>query len=305
MRKSAQRYREISDDVMEWIGIRRAGCVSSVLRHSWALCFLAVTVVTAQEAFEVASIKPRTGDRAIGGVSTPDRFVRADATLRDLIRYAYNVQEFQIEGGPAWLGSTRFDVNAKAASAPSSPDGMRGLVRRLLEDRFALRTRTESRDMARYDLVIARSDGRLGEKLRRSSIDCEAIVGSGTVSAEDRARCDLRFRPKVDSSGGSPRISSMTLMVQGIRLTRLATLLQNEVERIIIDKTGLDGTFDLELEFAPQAKRPIGLPGPPSPPADGPNLFTALPEQLGLKLESVRGAVPVIVIDRAELPTPD
>jgi uncharacterized protein (TIGR03435 family) len=96
----------------------------------------------------------------------------------------------------------------------------------------------------------------------------------------------------------------MTLMLQGVRLSRLATLLQNEVERVIVDKT-LDGTFDLELEFAPQGRRPVGLSGPSSPSPDGPSLATALQEQLGLTLESVRGPVPVVIVERAELPSPD
>jgi uncharacterized protein (TIGR03435 family) len=322
MRKSAQRYREISDD-MRCVG---GGCVGPVLpdrpvspslRRSSFLCFFSLALmmlgvssgVNAQspEAFEVVSIKPRTGDRAVGGPGTPDRFVRADATLRDLIRFAFNVQEFQIEGGPGWIASSRFEVNARAASAPSGPDGMRGLVRRLLADRFALRVRTESREMSRYDLVVARRDGRLGEKLRPSMFDCDAVMSSGAATADDRARCDLRFRPKMgQGSGGRPMISSMTLMLQGVRLSRLADLLQTSVERVVIDKTGLDGTFDLDLEFAPSGRfRPVGLPGPPSPPSDGTPLETALQEQLGLTLESVRGPVPVIVVDSAELPTPD
>ena len=98
----------------------------------------------------------------------------------------------------------------------------------------------------------------------------------------------------------------MTLLLQGVRIARLASLLQNEVQRVIVDKTGIDGTFDLELEFAPAGRfRPAGLPAPPSSSSDGPPLETALQEQLGLKLESVRGPVPVVVIDDAELPTPD
>lgn len=276
MRKSAQGYREISDRVMRWIGIgqrrarlfRLAGDLSVLiaLRRSLAGRFLTLAMIaasslglSAQEAFEVASIKVRTGDRVIGSTSTPDRFVRPDATLRDLIRYAYDVQDFQIEGAPAWSASSRFDVNAKAATVPGSPAGMRALVRRLLADRFSLRTRIEPREMSRYDLIVARQDGRLGEKLRASTIDCDAVIASGTATADDRARCDLRFRPKmVQGSGGLPGIATMTLMLQGVRLSRLATLLQNEVERAIVDKTGLDGTFDLELEFAPQARRPIG-----------------------------------------------
>jgi uncharacterized protein (TIGR03435 family) len=321
MRKSAQRYREISDD-MRCVGSDCAGPVlrdrpvSLSLRRSSFLCFFSLVSMMfgvssgvntqSPEAFEVVSIKERTGDRVIGGASTPDRFVRADATLRDLIRFAFNVQEFQIEGGPGWIASSRFEVNAKAPSVPAGPDGMRALVRRLLEDRFKLRTRSDSREMSLYELVVARRDGRLGERLRRSSIDCESLMESAAATADQRARCDLRFRPKMDSTRGRPSIVSMTLMLQGVRLSRLAGLLQTSVERVVIDKTGLEGAFDLDLEFAPTGRfRPAGLPGPPSPPSDGPPLETALQEQLGLKLESVRGPVPVIVVESAELPMPD
>jgi uncharacterized protein (TIGR03435 family) len=260
------------------------------------------------EAFEVASIKPLSGDRRPGpAASSPDRFTRPDATLLDLIRYAYNVQEFQIEGSLSWMRSARFEVNARASSALATPDGMRALVRRLLADRFMLRVRTESRERPGYDLVVARRDGRLGEKLRPSTLDCDAVVASGAATADDLARCDLRFRPKMaQGSGGRPAIVSMTLMLQGVRISRLAVLLQNELQRVIMDKTGLAGTFDVELEFAPTGRfRPAGLPGPQSPGSDGPTLETAVQEQLGLKLESARRPVPVVVIERAELPTPD
>ena len=309
MRNSAQRYREISDRVMRCVGIELGLRRRLLVRFLWLAGVLSSVTNGAHaqtaDVFDAASIKPRTGERATSAPSAPDRLVRADTTLRDLIRFAFNVQEFQIEGGPAWIGSSRFDVNAKAPSAPSGTDGMRRLVRRLLADRFALRARIAPREMTTYDLLVARSDGRLGEKLRRSSLDCEAVMASGAATADDRARCDLRFRPKMADIGGRPGIYSMTLMLQGVRLARLAALLENEVERPIIDKTGLDGTCDLELEFAPQGRRPAGLPGPPSPVSDGPPLGTALQERLGLKLESTRGAVPVVVIERAELPSPD
>jgi uncharacterized protein (TIGR03435 family) len=270
-------------------------------------CLMTAADAQVPDAFEVVSIKPRTGDRVPGGSSTSDRFVRADTTLRDLIRYAYDVQEFQIEGGPGWIGSSRFDVNARAAAVPAGPDGMRALVRRLLVDRFRLRARMEPREMPRYDLVVARRDGRLGEKLRPSLFDCESMRASGAASADDLARCDLRFRPKMaQGSGGRPSIISMTLMLQGVRIARLASLLQNEVQRVIVDKTGIEGTFDVDLEFAPAGRfRPAGPPAPPSSSSDGPPLETALQEQLGLKLESVRGPVPVVVIEGAEVPTPD
>jgi hypothetical protein len=217
---------------------------------------------TSAAAFEVASIKPRTGERVVGGTTTPDRFARADATLRNLIRYAFDLQDFQIEGGPEWVVSSRFEVTAKAAGAPSGPDGMRALVRRLLQ--------------------------------------CE------TTSTDPR--CRTRFNTKMTSATGNqpPGIYSMTLVLEGTTMARLAGLLQNEVRRAIVDRTGLIGTFDLELEFAPQGPRPVGLPPGPAPtPSDGPPLATAIQEQLGLRLESARGHVPVLVVDSATLPTPD
>jgi uncharacterized protein (TIGR03435 family) len=98
----------------------------------------------------------------------------------------------------------------------------------------------------------------------------------------------------------------MTLVLEGTTMARLAGLLQNEVRRAIVDRTGLIGTFDLELEFAPQGPRPVALPPGPAPtPSDGPPLATAIQEQLGLKLESARGPVPVLVIESAALPTSD
>lgn len=138
------------------------------------------------EAFEAASIKPKTGERAGPAPTSPDRFIRPDATLGELIRYAYNLQEFQIEGGPSWLTSSRFDVNAKAAAVPTSIDGMRSHVRRLLQDRFALKAHLESRERSLYEMVVARGDRRLGERLRPSTLDCEALLSAGTATPDDR-----------------------------------------------------------------------------------------------------------------------
>ena len=258
------------------------------------------------DAFEVVSIKLRTGDRVGTVASAPDRFIRPDTTLRDLIRYAYDLQDFQIDGGPGWSRTSRFEVTAKAATAPAAPDGMRALVRRMLQDRFALKTHVEPRELSLYEMVVARRDRRLGERLRQSALDCEAIMSGGSATADDRVRCDLRFRPKVTTGdNGRPTIASMTLILQGTTMARLAALLQNEARRAIVDKTGLTGTFDLELEFAPQGPAPAGLPSPAPSSSEGPPLLTAIQEQLGLRLEPGRGQVPVLVIDSAEMPAPD
>jgi uncharacterized protein (TIGR03435 family) len=281
-----------------------------------ALVFGAASVLLAAqiETFEAASIRVRSGDRVTGGLTTADRFVRPDSTLRDLIRFAWNLQDFQIEGGPDWIASSRFEVNAKAATAVT-PDAMRGLVRRLLQDRFALKPRVEARELPLFELVTARTCRGdacvppLGEHLRASTMDCEALLQGRPAppTAQDRAQCDLRFRPKMSTGpDGRPAISTMTLTLQGTTMSRLAALLQNEVQRAVVDRTGLEGTFDLELEFAPQARVPlVGLPAPPSPPSDGPPLMTALQEQLGLKLQSAPGPVSTLVIDGANQPAPD
>ena len=163
-----------------------------VIRARFALAVAATVVIVAAasprldaqgpssiETFEVASIKPRTGERAGPVPSSPDRFIRPDATLGELIRYAYDLQEFQIEGGPGWLTSSRFDVNAKAAAPPTSIDGMRALVRRLLQDRFGLKAHLESRELSLYEMVVARRDGRLGERLRPSTLDCRGAPVGG------------------------------------------------------------------------------------------------------------------------------
>lgn len=165
-------------------------------------------------SFEVASVRPVTGDPAFGGPASPDRFVREYDSLRDLIAYAYDVPLFLIEGGPDWVRSSRFAVEARADGVPS-PDGMRLMVRRLLSERFGVRVHTEGRDMDRFALVMARTDGRLGDRLRPSALDCAAIVAArgpdyrhpaGPPQPGDPPRCAAMFRV----AGGQ-----LTIMLQG------------------------------------------------------------------------------------------
>ena len=271
---------------------------------------LATTPPRAQEpasdlpAFEVASIKPRTGERAFGGPSAPDRFVNADTTLRGLIRFAYDVQDFQIDGGPDWVDEARFDVSATAAGQPTR-DEMRQMVRRLLAERFGLRTHVETREMPIYALVMARADRALGAQMRPATFDCGALLDKGAGALPPRGpgepapRCAWRI-------GLNAAVSRMFL--DGASVPRFAALIQPMLRRIIIDRTGLTGTFDIELEFATdQIELPLPLPpdAPAGTPRDGLSLFTAVEEQLGLKLESERGPVDVIVIDAARMPDPD
>lgn len=254
-------------------------------------------------AFETATIKESTGPSP--GVRAPDRFSRPYITLSQLLIYAYGVLEFQIEGGPTWVREQYFDVQAKAEGRPAA-DQMRMMVRRLLAERFNLKTHIETRDLPRYALVMTRSDRRLGPRLKRSAIDCPAIVAArgpdyrpptfpGPLQPGDPPRCALM----VAAGGGS-----MTMFVEGQPMPEIARLLQPQAGRIVLDKTGLTGTFDMQLETEPRL--PPGFPADAfGVPREGLSLFTALPEQLGLKLESERGPVDILVIDSVDPPTPN
>lgn len=149
------------------------------------VCVVMAAVAAAQEpelpAFEVASLKPQAGSPAYIP-SAPDRFTNSQATLHSLIAYGWDVQSFQIEGGTEWGGSRRFDVNAQAPRRVDLPT-MRLMVRRLLAERFALRTHVEMRELPIYALVAARREGGRAPGLTPAAVDCAAILAERAGAA--------------------------------------------------------------------------------------------------------------------------
>jgi uncharacterized protein (TIGR03435 family) len=274
-------------------GLVALGCVA----------LFAIPVLGAQVAdvppFEASSIKDT--DHATPFRAGPDRFVRSYITFVQLLIYAYDISDFQIEGGPDWVRSRRYDVEAKAdRSRPASE--MRLMVRRLMAERFNLKAHIETRERPRYALVTTRDDKRLGPKLKPSAFDCPAIVAargpdfklpSGPPQPGEPPRCGIVAR-----LGGGSR----TLMAEGQPMSAIAKMFQSLAGRVIVDKTGLPGTFDIELEteITELGNLPPNAFGEPK---EGLSLSTALREQLGLKLESERGPVDVLVIDSVDLPT--
>jgi bla regulator protein BlaR1 len=282
------------------------------LRPLWLRAQSAAPAIGSQ-AFEVASVKPnKSGDGRIGFQIQPGgRFTATNVPVRELIRMAYGIQSFQLVGGPDWIGSERFDIVAKAESdpPPSPPGGPPGpilmMVRNLLVERFKLAVHNETRDLPIYALVMARADGRLGPQFRASQVDCAAV----RAAARGRGGPPLAppkpgERPPCGMFGGFGRIAA-----GGVSIAQLAMSLSPRVNRVVLDRTGLTGLYEFELEFTPD-QMPQGPPppgAPPLPPIDpnGPSIFTALQEQLGLKLDAQRGPVEVLIIDGVEQPTPD
>jgi uncharacterized protein (TIGR03435 family) len=258
-----------------------------------------LTPAAAQEggSFEVASIRRNLSRTQLGsGLAGPQpggRFIAREATLQRLVGDAYDVEE--VEGGPAWVRSDRFDVNARGAG--QSQDDIRRMLRALLADRFKLVVHRESREMPVYTLTTARADRRLGPRLQPSDPKCAEEARNFFPGA-------LGFPPPC----GDFRLGAGALSARGVTLGNLAKLLAGRAGRPGIDRTGLEGVYDLTLEWSSD----LGLrPAPPDAAGaadlrpDGLSLFTALEEQLGLRLEPGRGPVDVIVIDRADPPTPD
>jgi uncharacterized protein (TIGR03435 family) len=252
-------------------------------------------------AFEAASVKPSAPDaqgqhlrREPGG-----RVSISNVPLRELIKFVYQLQDFQIDGVPAWASSESFDIVAKAAEdvPPVLPgtavDPLIVMLRTLLADRFRLQVHRESREMPAYALVLSKP-GVLGAGLKRSTTDCPAIAREqqATRSAQPSSvgsQCGFRAALGVITSGGFP-------------LSQLLNPLSQLVRRPVVDRTGLQGGFDYELRFAPENLQ-AGAPNAADP--GGASVFTALQEQLGLKLEPARVPIEVLVVDHIERPTSD
>jgi uncharacterized protein (TIGR03435 family) len=273
-------------------------CISTIVRAA-GLQAPALPAST-DLSFEAVSIKVRTSG-GNGPVSSPDRYDRSNTVLRDIIADAYNVQRFQVGDLPDWNGAVRFDIAAKAAFAPSA-EQMRVMLQRMLADRFALRVHTEPREMPIYILRLARDDGRLGNHIKKTSVDCAA------VEAERRQQGNATVRPQtVDgfpvcatAMTARPGPGAVTLLYRagGVTSSQLADWLSSYVGRTVVDRTQLDGRFDIDLSFTPSG-------APSTSVDDAVSVFTAVQEQLGLKLESTRGPVNVVVVDHVEHPTED
>jgi uncharacterized protein (TIGR03435 family) len=262
--------------------------------------------------FEVASVKPnKSGDqRAMLSLPPTGRLTATNVPLRLLLRQAFDVQDFQLVGGPSWVNTDRFDIVAKAPDGVTDQNQIRPMLLALFADRFKLVTHTETREMPIYSLVLARSDGRLGPKLSVTKVDCAAMFsGRRGAPLPPPPPAPAQLPPPIECG---VTIGTGMMNVGGMAMLEFARALSQFAGRIVLDRTGLKERYSFQLQYAPEG-RGFG-PGPglgpagPEPAAVDPNipsLFTALQEQLGLKLESDKAPIDVIVIDRIEQPIED
>jgi uncharacterized protein (TIGR03435 family) len=238
----------------------------------------------AKPEFEVATIKPARPDGRFSLTVNRSGMLNTTSTsLSDLIKFAYGLHPRQILNGPTWLESEKYDVTGKPdVDGLPSPDQLKMMVQKLLADRFQLAFHRDKKELSVYAIIVAKG----GAKISKNETDSASLPGFGL----------------------GPR----GLNVHNATIAEFAAVLQsNMLEQPVVDQTGFGSTrYDFVLRWTPDPSQgQLGGPPPsaaPTPDADAPpDLFTAVQQQLGLKLESTKAPVEVLAIDRVEKPSPN
>jgi uncharacterized protein (TIGR03435 family) len=258
------------------------------VRKAAAALAVLLTPLQAQQTvakFDVASVRPnKSGIRGSGFNPQGNRLTATNVSLFLLIEWAYEMEDFRISGGPAWMKSDRFDIAAESEGGPSIARLrlvlQRLMLQSLLADRFHLQVHRQTKELPVYELSVAKGGSKLKE-----------------------GRCIGTPSP-ANPCGGTSGSARGILMGRAVSLQTMAKDLSGVLGRVVLDKTMLRGEYDFDLTWTPDETFARG-PGDPDAPAADPNgasIFTALQEQIGLTLKSAKGLVDVLVIDRAELP---
>jgi uncharacterized protein (TIGR03435 family) len=251
---------------------------NNFMKLGWFLLF-AIPVYGQAPVFETASVKPSQSLREGSSIrNQPGRFQTVNTTLAQLIQYALPAQDFQVVGGPGWIKDARFDIVASFGQPDNDVKDqterivrIRARLRHLLEDRFQLQLREEQREMPVFALEVEKGGLRM-----------KAAEPLGNVNM----------------NGGA---AGSTISGKGVTMPRLAGILSGIASRPVNDETGLDGAYDVELKYSLEMAAP-DAGAPARDPSTSPSLFTALKEQLGLRLTGKRGSAAVWVVVRAEKP---
>ena len=264
------------------------------------------TAGTPPPSFEVASIKPnRSGQMNISIMFQPGRFTASGIPIKQLITLAYDVKDFQVSGGPSWISSEKYDIEAKEPDSVVQeleklpPDQrsklLRSMLQSLLADRFKLKLNHETRELPAYALVVAKNGPKIHEAKPGDTYP------NGIKGPDGQGHAQMM------------RMGPGQLTGQGLPMLGLVHLLSQQLGRDVLDQTGLKGNYDFTLTWTPEQGEMMMPRGPeggnpgaesaPAPDSSGPSIFTAIQEQLGLKLESTKGPVEVLVVDHVERPS--
>jgi uncharacterized protein (TIGR03435 family) len=244
-------------------------------------------------SFEVASVKPTASgsDRALIQ-AVPGRLLMENFAPRTLIVVAYGIADYQVAGGPSWIGSDRYDVQGTAGGDTTVQEMEGPMLQALLLDRFKLAFHRETQQLPVYELIRANGKAKL-QPTQEGTCTVYAVDAPppSAVGARGATFCGY---PHLTQNG---RIRALD--GKGVSMATLAGDIARSAQRSVIDKTGLTETYDLHLEWTDAPLNNIANPET----SDRPSIFTSVTEQLGLKLESAKGPVEVIVIDRMERPS--
>lgn len=266
--------------------------------------------------YEATVKKTQANDGMMAMRMDPMGRTMSGVPLRQLIVQAYGLQQNQIIGGPDWLATDRWDIQLRADS-PINPQQANLLMQDMFATRFKMVSRRETRELPVYELRLARADGTPGPDLKPSPVECGA-QGRGRGGPPPAAAPATPAGREAGPGRGAGPLPPCRMMLTmgrieswGQPLTSLTNYLSTQLGRPVIDRTGLTGGFDLTLSWTPDNFKP-GMPMPQLPPGappmpqidpNGPSLVTAVQEQLGLKLESTKGPVEVLVIESVQQPT--
>ena len=264
----------------------------AVTVHGQATTSKALPAPATLPAYDVVSVKPDVSDSQMLSVQDNDSSYRAtNVRLRNLISNAYGIREGLISGLPGWAETARFDLDAKITDvSPESlkrltPEQRRTMLAVILVDRFSLKTHLQTKILPVYELVVSKGKPKFEQSRAVST----------TANAGDAAT-----RPQP----GGMMVKDNNLVSTAVPIARLVDLLAANLDRTVLDKTGLAGTYDLHLKWTPEDQQAgatqNGQSGDPEP-----DLFTALQEQLGLRLVAVKGPVSTLVVDQVAKPSPN
>jgi len=250
--------------------VRSRAVLILALTAAWCVDGATAAQTPAVPTFEAASVKPNSsgGPRSGTGIMPGGHVTITNQTLRQIIRSAYGSEDIEVLGGPDWIGTDRWDIVATAGTGSADPP-WRLMLKSLLTERFLLQAHSETRERPIFSLVLARGDKQLGPGIHPSLADLACGAN------------DLCGSTQANTNG----IASGVITGSSRSMANIAQSLSRYAERRVVDRTGLEGRYDFELRWSDVS------------------IFTALQEQLGLKLEPTKGPVDVVVIDHAERPT--